>query len=249
MEGQCCLSTHDFLSSARTMSHTHPIVFSSSSSSSSTTTNFRLVLNAALEAYETKTKCKLLTHPLVAQLQSCDSPTAILAVLQDLIQQFDHRRRSDERLASWLIPTVNVLYAFSSTLGQGVGLVSLNQVFFFNLLFDHHSSDILACKRGLLRYRCPSFGEHHLRYLSVGYHHTDISQTAKDVDSSQDILVDIFVRIESFFKRLESYTEVRPTATMTDVIVKILIEILSILGIATKQIKQGRSSESTNIHN
>ena len=77
----------------------------------------------------------------------------------------------------------------------------------------------------------------------------DISQTAKDVDSTQDMLVDIFVRIESFFKRLESYTEVRPTAAMTDVIVKILIEILSILGIATKQIKQGRSSESTNIHN
>ena len=63
------------------------------------------------------------------------------------------------------------------------------------------------------------------------------------------MLIDIFVRIESFFRRLESYTEVRPTAAMTDVIVKILIEILSILGIATKQIKQGRSSESFDIHN
>jgi hypothetical protein len=111
------------------MSHTHP----NGSSSSSSTTNFQLVLNAALEAYETKTKCKLLTHPLAAQLQSCDSPTAILAVLQDLIQQFDHRRRSDERLANWLIPTVNVLYAFSSTLGQGVGPVSPNRLFSYNL--------------------------------------------------------------------------------------------------------------------
>ena len=63
------------------------------------------------------------------------------------------------------------------------------------------------------------------------------------------MLIDIFVRIESFFRRLESYTEVRPTAAMTDVIVNILIEILSILGIATKQIKQGRSSELTDIHN
>jgi hypothetical protein len=70
---------------------------------------------------------------------------------------------------------------------------------------------------------------------------------AKDVDSSQDVLLDIFVRIESFFKRLESYTEVPPTAAMTDVIVKIMIEILSILAIATKEIKQGRSSEYTNL--
>ena len=56
------------------------------------------------------------------------------------------------------------------------------------------------------------------------------------------MLIDIFVRIESFFKRLESYTEVPPTAAMTDVIVKIMIEVLSILAIATKEIKQGRPS-------
>ena len=103
------------------MSQTLPTASSSSSSS-----NFQSVLNAALEAYEKKTKCKLLTHPLAAQLQSCDSPTAILSVLQDLIQQFDHRRASDERLSNWLNPTINVLYAFSSAIGQGVGLVSSN---------------------------------------------------------------------------------------------------------------------------
>jgi hypothetical protein len=55
------------------------------------------------------------------------------------------------------------------------------------------------------------------------------------------------VRIESFFKRLELYTEVPPTAAMTDVIVKIMTEILSILAIATKEIKQGRSSELIDI--
>ena len=101
------------------MSQTPPNASSSSSS-------FQSVLNAALDAYEKKTKNKLLTHPLAARLQSCDSPTAVLSVLQDLIQQFDRRRRSDERLTNWLNPTVNVLYSFSSTLGQGVALVSLN---------------------------------------------------------------------------------------------------------------------------
>jgi hypothetical protein len=50
------------------MSHTHAHPSTSSSS------NFQSVLDAALEAYEKKTKTKLLDHPLAAQLQSCDSP-------------------------------------------------------------------------------------------------------------------------------------------------------------------------------
>jgi hypothetical protein len=104
------------------MSQTH----SNASSSSSSSSNFQSVLNSALEAYEKKTKSKLLTHPLAAQLQSCDSPAAILSILQDLVHQFDRHRSSDQRLTSWLDPTVNVLYALSSTLGQGVGLVSPN---------------------------------------------------------------------------------------------------------------------------
>jgi hypothetical protein len=62
------------------------------------------------------------------------------------------------------------------------------------------------------------------------------------------VLIDIFVRIENFFRRLESYTEVPPTAAMTDVIVKIMTEVLSILAIATKEVDQGRSSESVDIH-
>jgi hypothetical protein len=63
------------------------------------------------------------------------------------------------------------------------------------------------------------------------------------VDASQDVLIDIFVRIEGFFIRLVSYTEVQPSAAMTDVIVKIITEVLSILAIATKEVKRGRSSK------
>jgi hypothetical protein len=55
--------------------------------------------------------------------------------------------------------------------------------------------------------------------------------------------VDIFERIESFFRRLEIYTEVPPTPEMMDVIAKIMVEVLSILAIATKEIKRGTASE------
>lgn len=68
------------------------------------------------------------------------------------------------------------------------------------------------------------------------------------MDASHDVLTDIFVRIERFFERLEPYTEVPPTAAMIDVMLKIMIEVLSILAIATRGIKQGRSSEYIDLH-
>ena len=69
-----------------------------------------------------------------------------------------------------------------------------------------------------------------------------LSQAAKDVEASQDALIDLFERIENFFKRLESYTSVPPTDAMTDIIVKIMIEVLNIFAIATKEMRQGRAS-------
>jgi hypothetical protein len=47
----------------------------------------------------------------------------------------------------------------------------------------------------------------------------------------------------NFLKRLEIYTAIPPTPIMTDIIVKIMIELLSVLALATKQIKQGRFSK------
>ncbi|KAF8496178.1 hypothetical protein F5888DRAFT_413706 [Russula emetica] len=43
-----------------------------------------------------------------------------------------------------------------------------------------------------------------------------------------------------FFRRLEVYTEVEPTPEMMDMMVQITVEVLSILGIATKEIKEGQ---------
>ena len=88
------------------------------------TSNLQAVLYASLKAYEDKTKKDLLAHPLTAQLQSCNSPTDILAVLCNQVQNFEQSTRGNEKLTKWLNPTVNVLYAFSSALGAGVGLVN-----------------------------------------------------------------------------------------------------------------------------
>jgi hypothetical protein len=49
--------------------------------------------------------------------------------------------------------------------------------------------------------------------------------------------------LENFLKRLEIYTTIPPTTIMTDIIIKIMVELLSVLALATKQIKQGRFSK------
>ena len=96
---------------------------SQTQSASTSSSNFQSLFNNALKAYEKKTKKDLLAHPLAAQLQTCKSPGDILVVLQDKVNEFDQSRSIDERLSRWLNPTINVLYAFSATLGGGVGLV------------------------------------------------------------------------------------------------------------------------------
>jgi hypothetical protein len=81
--------------------------------------------------------------------------------------------------------------------------------------------------------------------LQLGADHSNsyIYQAAMDVRASQDTLVVTFERIEMFFRRLDMYIEVPPTTEMMDIIVRIMVEVLSVLGIATKEIKQGRMSE------
>jgi hypothetical protein len=91
-----------------------------------------------------------------------------------------------------------------------------------------------------------SFFRSGLSFFGVGYHDTQVLfQAAKAVGTNQDILIDLFERIENFFIRLEVYVEVPPTAGLMDIMVKIIVELLSILAIATKEVKQSKSSELT----
>ena len=80
-------------------------------------------------------------------------------------------------------------------------------------------------------------------WLPVGHCNAYISQAVKDARASQDTLIDIFERIEMFFRRLEIYTELPSTMEMMDTIIQVMAEVLSILGIATKEIRQGRISK------
>jgi hypothetical protein len=90
---------------------------------SGSSSNIEGICDAALKSYRKKTKKDLKNHDLFKQLETCNSPAAILAVFQ--AAQFD-RTGGDDRLKKWLVPTINVLHAFTATLGEGVSLVSID---------------------------------------------------------------------------------------------------------------------------
>ncbi|KAH9023703.1 hypothetical protein EDB84DRAFT_1440898 [Lactarius hengduanensis] len=173
---------------------------------SSSTPNFQPIFNEALKEYKKKTGKELTTHPLADEIKSCDSPEAILAVLQGKANELNQSQSSDERLTKWLAPTVNVLNALSATLGEGVGLVFSG-----------------------------------IGVLLVGRDNTSLTQAARDTAASRDTLIELFDKIKNFFVRLKIYTEVTPTAEMTNVMGKVMAEVLSMLAIATSAMKQGRT--------
>lgn len=66
-------------------------------------------------------------------------------------------------------------------------------------------------------------------------------QTAKDISTSYNALIDLFDCIGSFLKRLQIHKSF--STGMTEIAVRIMAELLSVLALATKQVKTGRFSE------
>jgi hypothetical protein len=70
-----------------------------------------------------------------------------------------------------------------------------------------------------------------------------VHQAAKGVADAYDPLVHLLEAIEHFLQRLDIYTEIPPTPTINELVIKIMVELLSTLASATKEFKQGRLSK------
>jgi len=86
--------------------------------------NFQPIFEKALEEYKKETGKDLTSHPLAVEINGCDSPQAILTLLEGKASELQKSRNRDERLIKWLNPTVKILIALSATLGEGVRSVS-----------------------------------------------------------------------------------------------------------------------------
>ena len=97
-------------------------------SQSHTSSNFRDIFSASIKEYEKTTKKDLLTHPLMAQLQACKSPAAIIELLRSQAEKVEQTTSADDKLIKWLDPIVNVLFSSSSVISAGVGMVNPIQI-------------------------------------------------------------------------------------------------------------------------
>jgi hypothetical protein len=64
------------------------------------------------------------------------------------------------------------------------------------------------------------------------------------VSASHDVVLDLFGRVEDFFKRFKAYVQSSLNNDLAEVLVKVVVKVLNILSIATKEIEQSRASES-----
>jgi hypothetical protein len=122
-------------------------------SSTSSTSNIQLITDALVD-YAKITGIDLSKNPFAAAIERANSPGAILELLQEREKAFKDYREGNRRLISCLSPTVNVIQAFSGTLGEAVSLVSHTS--HLVTLINVTSSGPLPTSKGSVRWdRCP----------------------------------------------------------------------------------------------
>ena len=207
--------------------------------------SFQPILDAALADYTKQVGIDLATHPLADSLRSCSSPDDVLKLLEDKANQFKDFRDGNRKLLNWLSPVVHVVHTLSTVLGASITLVSRNilvlSIYSFSLILlpgSFRTSKGDFCWRG-----CSHRSAYPITFSDYISHHIWILQAASGVSSSYDALVDLFECLGNFLKRLRIYTDLPLTPSTTEISLKIMVELLSVLALATKQIKQGRFSK------
>ena len=67
-------------------------------------------------------------------------------------------------------------------------------------------------------------------------------QVVKDVIASYETLINLFERTQLFLQRLNHYITASLTPEMTELLGKILAQVLSVLALSTKEMKERRLS-------
>ena len=212
---------------------------------------FQDLFNASLREYTQKTGNDIATDPLTARLLLCDSSDAVLEILQEQAHAFNQFRNGDWKVQIMrrLEPTVDILLGLSTSgvFGEGIGLVRLiKSTCRFRKFIIHPTensgSKSNICRRwSTTRSMYPSLSL--ARFPVYSPEIQPLSKAAKGVSTSYDALIELFEYFEHYLGRLKVLTEI-PNA-VGEILVKIMVQLLEVLALATQQIKQGRFSEFT----
>ena len=150
--------------------HSHPTdpMSSSSPSPNVSFSRFQDLFNAALREYNQKTGKDIATDPLTARLLPCNSPDAVLAVLQEQARAFNRFRKGDwkVKIMRRLEPIVDILFGLSTSgvFGEGIGLVRHQYRHPFRE-FTIHPTENSGSKSNICRCWSPTRGMYHFSHL------------------------------------------------------------------------------------
>jgi hypothetical protein len=85
--------------------------------------NFQSILDA-LDDYTKQTGINLKDDPFADKVKGCDSPGAILRLLEENVKAFKEYRDKNRKFIDCLSPVVQFVHSFSGILGEVAGLVS-----------------------------------------------------------------------------------------------------------------------------
>ena len=218
----------------------------SSSSLSVSISQFQDLFDAALREYGQKTGKDIVTDPLTAKLLRCNSSDTVLEILQEQAHAFNQFRNGDWKvqLMRRLKPTVDILLGLSTggIFGEGIGLVRPTQST-YSLQKVHHP----FCRDSHQRRQYLQALVSYSQYVSlclltcVCSLDTQFLKAANGVSTSYDALIELFECFEHYLGRLKVLSGI-PSA-VGEILVKIMVQLLEVLALATQQIKQGRFSE------
>ncbi len=82
--------------------------------------NLQLILDA-LDKYAEQTGVSLKDNPFAEHVFRCDSPDAVLQLLQENVKEFKEYRDKNRKFIDCLNPVVKFVHAFSGVLGEAAG--------------------------------------------------------------------------------------------------------------------------------
>ena len=214
----------------------------------SSSSTFQSLFDVALQDYEKQTGTKLAHHPLATQLEACDSVDSVSSFLEERARAFHEFRGEDGKFTRSLKRVVHVLYTLSTNaaLAESIGLVVCPKIPQKSHI-PYETQQPFPPTKAIFAGFAVLLAVHTPSSLCVDFRVSQVSswQAVKDTTSSYDALVDLLESMEGFLNRLDIYAKFPPTPIMAEIIVKIMVELLSTLAVATKQVEQGRPSEFT----
>ena len=210
--------------------------------------SFQPILDAALVNYRNQTNVDLTKHPSAEKLQNSSSLDDIVQLLLERESAFNDYRDKHRKLINSLRPIVQAVHAFSTICGESADLVRdqhdillLFAYLYASLQAPFQPTEAIFVGIDVLLSVCVTLLP--MGQLCAIYPR----QEAIGIGKSYDALSDLFDRVANFLARFRVYTEkIPPPPTMSNVMVKIMTEVLNVLALATKQfLLEKRDVEAT----